>query len=183
MKKYNTLFVVVVSILAVLLLTWVLPITYLNGTLMEEPTSQAGIANLFMYPTYTFYIFVYTFVYLLAVGGLYGLLNRTGAYRSLLDKIVNYTKKHEIVWLVVTVLLISIVVSFTGFTIQALIVLPLIASLVLLLGYDNSGNVIFLDSCGKYRNAKKRNLEQLILGCMSGDSIAHNWMRMVIFSF
>lgn len=136
MKKYNTLFVVVVSILAVLLLTWVLPITYLNGTLMEEPTSQAGIANLFMYPTYTFYIFVYTFVYLLAVGGLYGLLNRTGAYRSLLDKIVNYTKKHEIVWLVVTVLLISIVVSFTGFTIQALIVLPLIASLVLLLGYD-----------------------------------------------
>ena len=54
---------------------------------------------------------------------------------------------------------------------------------LLLLGYDNSGNVIFLDSCSRYRSAKKRNLEQLILGCMSGDGIAHNWMRMVIFSF
>ncbi len=54
---------------------------------------------------------------------------------------------------------------------------------LLLLGYDNSGNVIFLDSCGRYKSAKKRNLEELILGCMSGNSIAHNWMRMVIFSF
>ena len=54
---------------------------------------------------------------------------------------------------------------------------------LLLLGYDNSGNVVFIDSCGRYGSAKKRNLEQLILGCMSGDHTAHNYMRMVIFSF
>lgn len=54
---------------------------------------------------------------------------------------------------------------------------------LLLLGYDTKGNVIFLDSCSRYPHAKKRNLEQLILGCMSGESIARNWMRMVIFSF
>lgn len=136
MKKYNTLFVVLISLLVVVLLTWFLPVTYLNGTLMEEPTTQAGIANIFMYPTYTFYIFVYSFVYLLSVGGLYGLLNKTGAYRVILERLAKFAKKREILWLVVTVLLISIIVSFTGYTIQALIILPFIAGLVLLLGYD-----------------------------------------------
>lgn len=54
---------------------------------------------------------------------------------------------------------------------------------LLLLGYDSNDNVIFLDSCGRYKNAKKRNLSQLINGCMSPDGIAKNWMRMVIFSY
>ena len=53
---------------------------------------------------------------------------------------------------------------------------------ILLLGYDNTGNVIFLDSCGRYPSAKKRNLNELGK-CMSDDGIARDWMRMVIFSF
>ena len=53
---------------------------------------------------------------------------------------------------------------------------------LLLLGYDDDNNVVFLDSCLRYPSAKKRNLEQLA-SCMSNDSIANNWMRMVIFSF
>ena len=53
---------------------------------------------------------------------------------------------------------------------------------LLLLGYDKNGKVIFLDSCGRYQSAKKRTLDELGR-CMSGNSIAKNWMRMVIFSF
>lgn len=53
---------------------------------------------------------------------------------------------------------------------------------LLLLGYDSNGKVVFLDSCTKYPSAKKRTIEQLGK-CMSGDKIAKNWMRMVIFSF
>lgn len=53
---------------------------------------------------------------------------------------------------------------------------------LLLLGYDNDGKVVFLDSCSRYPSAKKRTIEQLGK-CMSPDSIAKNWMRMVIFSF
>lgn len=53
---------------------------------------------------------------------------------------------------------------------------------LLLLGYDSDGKVVFLDSCSKYPSAKKRTIEQLGK-CMSGDKIAKNWMRMVIFDF
>ncbi len=53
---------------------------------------------------------------------------------------------------------------------------------LMLVGYDEKGNVIFLDSCGLYFGAKKRNLQELG-ACMSSDGTANNWMRMVIFSF
>lgn len=136
MKKYNTLFVVAITILLFVLLTWILPITYLSGELIDGERTQAGIMNLFSYPVFTFYNFVYVFIYLLGIGGLYGLLNKTGAYRLILDKVTNHVKERKLLALIVTVLLFAIVVSFTGFTFEALIVLPFIAGVVLLLGYD-----------------------------------------------
>ena len=137
MKKYNTLLVVSITILFVALLTWILPVTYLNGELVEAERAQAGISNLFSYPVFTFYNFIYVFLYLMAIGGLYGILNKTGAYRLILDKVVKHVKGREVICLILTVLLLSLVVSFTGFTFEALIILPFIAGIVFMLGYDN----------------------------------------------
>lgn len=136
MKKYNTLFVVVLTILVIALLTWILPVTYLSGELVEAERTRVGIQELFSYPVFSYYNFIYVFLYLVLIGALYGLLNKTGAYRILLDKVSNHVKGREILCLILTVLLFSIVVSFTGFTFEALIVLPFIAGVVLLLGYD-----------------------------------------------
>ena len=106
MKKYNTLLVVSITILFVALLTWILPVTYLNGELVEAERAQAGISNLFSYPVFTFYNFIYVFLYLMAIGGLYGILNKTGAYRLILDKIVKHVKGREVICLILTVLLL-----------------------------------------------------------------------------
>ena len=105
MKKYNTLFVVTITILVFVLLTWILPITYLNGELISGERTPAGFMNLFSYPVFTFYNFIYIFVYLLGIGGIYGLLNKTGAYRLILDKVVNHIKGREILVLILTVIL------------------------------------------------------------------------------
>ena len=136
MKKYHTLLVVTITILVVMLLTWILPITYYSGELIEGERLQAGIFSGLTYSLFTFYNFIYVFLYLLFTGGLYGLLNRTNAYRVLLDKIVKHVKTRKVLWLVITVLLIALVVSFTGYTFQMLVLLPFIAAIVLLLGYD-----------------------------------------------
>ena len=136
MKKYSTLLVVVITILIVALLTWILPITYLQGELTEAERVQAGIFNVFSYPGFTFYNFIYVFLYLIGIGGLYGLLNKTGAYRIILDRVSNHVKGRELLCLILTVIIIALVVSFTGFTFEALLILPFIAGIVLLLGYD-----------------------------------------------
>lgn len=136
MKKYHTLLVVAITILFVMLLTWILPITYLNGELIAGDRMQAGIFSTLTYSLFTFYNFIYVFLYLLLTGGLYGLLNKTGAYRVLLDRVVKHVKTRKVLWLVITVLLIALVVSFTGYTFQILVILPFIAAVILLLGYD-----------------------------------------------
>ena len=136
MKKYSTLLVVTITILLIALLTWILPVTYLNGELIEAERAQAGLMNLFAYPGFTFYNFIYVFIYLLAIGGIYGLLNKTGAYRIILEKVSNHVKERKVLCLIITVLLISLIVSFTGFTFEALLVMPFIAGVILLLGYD-----------------------------------------------
>lgn len=53
---------------------------------------------------------------------------------------------------------------------------------LLLLGYDDNGDVIFIDSVPYSKKAKKRNIEELSK-CLSGGSIPKNYYRMIIFSF
>ncbi len=136
MKKYHTLLLVAISILFVILLTWIIPGTYLQGELIEAGKVQAGIVNAFSYPLFTFYNFIYVFLFLLFVGGFYGILKNIGAYRVILDRIANHVKERKMLCLILTVLLITLVISFTGFTYEAMIILPFIAGIVLLLGYD-----------------------------------------------
>lgn len=136
MKKYHTLLVVAITILVVVLLTWILPITYYNGELIADTSVPAGIVSTATYGLFTFYNFIYVFIGLLLVGGLYGLLNKVSAYRVLLDKIVKSVKKHQVLYLILTVLVLSIMVAFTGLTFEMLVFLPFIAAVVLLLGYD-----------------------------------------------
>jgi len=136
MKKYHTLLVVAITIFVVVLLTWIFPITYLQGELISGQRVQAGIISTATYGLFTFYNFIYVFLGLLLVGGFYGILNKTSAYRVLLDRLVKHVKKHQVLYLIITVLLLSTIVAFTGFTFEMLVFLPFIAAVVLMLGYD-----------------------------------------------
>lgn len=53
---------------------------------------------------------------------------------------------------------------------------------LLVLGYDDNGNAIFVDSVPYSKNAKKRTLKELSQ-CISGNSISDGYYRMIIFSF
>ncbi len=136
MKKYHTLLVVAISILVVVLLTWIFPITYVNGEMIAGDRLQAGVFSTATYGLFTFYNFIYVFVGLLLVGGLYGILNKVPAYRVLLDRFVKHVKNHKVLYLILTVVVLSTMVAMTGLTFEMLVFLPFIAAIVLLLGYD-----------------------------------------------
>lgn len=136
MKKYNTLFVVIFTVLFLMLLTWLLPVTYLNGTFVSDVRAQMGIMDLFTYPSYLIYNFIYILIYVLLVGVFYGVLNKTGAYRQILDSIVKFLKGKEVIFLCILTLLVSTVVSFTGFTYEAILFFPFIIAIVLMLGHN-----------------------------------------------
>lgn len=137
MKKHNLFKVIGIVILVTVLLTWILPTTYYQYSLVSDGTrSQVGLFDLLSYPTMTLSYFGNIVIFILAVGGFYGILNKTGAYCNLLNKIAKGAKGKEAVLLAIIMIMIALFTSITGAYIGILIIIPFIISLVLLMGYD-----------------------------------------------
>ena len=136
MKKHNLFKVVGISILVTVLLTWILPTTYYQYEITSGARSQVGLFDLFSYPSVVLSYFGNIALYILIIGGFYGILNKIGAYRSILDGIAKKAKGKEYIILMVLILLLSVLTSVCGVSFGLLIVVPFVISLVLLMGYD-----------------------------------------------
>lgn len=134
--KHNTVKVVLVTLLVFMLLSWILPAAYFQGSYIEQGRVQMGIADLFSYPTTALSYFGYIAVYLLVVGGFYGVLNKIGAYRTLLDKLSASFKKHGKVILSAMMVLLAVITSICGLQLGLIMFFPFLVSLILLMGYD-----------------------------------------------
>ena len=144
MKKHNLLKVVLISIVVAALCTWVFSITTIQydqttgaATLLADGTrAEVGLFDLFTYPSQAIYYFSPIFVFVLAVGAFYGIISKTGAYRSLLDKLVKGFKGREWIFLVFSMILIAGLTSISGLNFAMLFLFPLVIAVVLLMGYN-----------------------------------------------
>lgn len=142
MKKYNLLKILAIVFGAYFVLTWIIPASYyssglqyvLDGT--KKVTYPMGIPYLFQLPVETLSYFVSTFIFILSVGGLYGVLSATGVYRKLLDKIVEKIKKRKLLVLLLIMSIIAIISSVVGLELGMFAIFPLVISLIVLMGYD-----------------------------------------------
>lgn len=88
MKKHNTLKAVLITLCVVILLTWLVP----GGSIQTgkfqviKDGSQLGLFNLFSYQQPLLQYFGYVVVFVLVVGGFYGILNNIPAYHALINK-------------------------------------------------------------------------------------------------
>lgn len=142
MKKYNLMKIVIVTIFVTMLLTWLIPASSFNGSIAPGERLTLGIWTLASYPIgslsylgVTSY-FGYVGLFVLAVGGFYGILNRTGVYKNVLDFFIKIFKGKEKWFLVSTIILLSLVSSFVGLTLGLFLFIPLIVSIILIMGYD-----------------------------------------------
>ena len=91
--KHNTVKVVLVTLLIFVLLTWILPAAYFQSSYIEQGRVQMGIFDLFSYPVTAISYFGYIALFLLVVGGFYGVLNKIDAYNVLLDRTAKVFEK------------------------------------------------------------------------------------------
>lgn len=136
MKKHNTLKVVLITILVLLLLTWILPAAYYSGGYVDQGRIQMGLFDLFSYPLTVLSYFGYLAIFVLVVGAFYGVLNKIGAYRSLLDKMVKCFKGKEKIVISVIMVLFAVLTSVCGLQVGLIVFFPMVISLILLMGYD-----------------------------------------------
>ncbi len=136
MKKHNASKVVLITILVFALLTWIFKAAYFSSEYVDQGRVQMGLFDLFSYPLTAFSYFGYIALYLILVGGFYGVLYKIPAYRTFLDRIVAMFDGKEKIFVSIVMILVAVLVSVCGIHIEIFLFFPLIAALILLMGYD-----------------------------------------------
>ncbi|MBP3765792.1 MAG: hypothetical protein J6G98_01245 [Bacilli bacterium] len=139
MNKNNILKVLGIMFLLFIVVSWIIPAGYFNnGEYVGTTIMPIGLFDIVIYPfmTLTSSVFVLMALDILLIGALYGVLNKTGFYSSLLDKMVKKFKGKEKNVLIVTTIIFTTLSSLTGLNLVLVIFVPLFATLLMLLGYD-----------------------------------------------
>ncbi len=128
-KKYGLFKVLTVLLLLVVVATW-----FINGR--QGEVSYLALFDVFFNYIQSFYYFFDTAVFILVVGGFYGLLNRIPAYKKLLNQIADKVSGKSRLFVIVTTIVFALLSSLTGLNVTLLLFIPAIVSIILLLGYD-----------------------------------------------
>ena len=135
-EKNNTLKVVLVTTFALCVLAWILPAAYYSGEYIDQGRVQIGLFDVFNYSLTSLSYFGYIALFIVLVGGFYGILHKIPAYRSFLDKIVAICKGKEAVALSVVMVLLAVITSICGLQMGLILFFPMLAAVILLMGYD-----------------------------------------------
>ena len=134
-SNHGTFIVLGIVILAVTILTWIIKGgTWTYGseggalatfTANEEVTSQ-GINEVFLAIYYAINYYLIQLVFLGILGIFYGVVSKTKGYKVMIKKIASLFKKNEMLFILLTSLLIAV---FTSFTTQPIVVLAFVPML------------------------------------------------------
>lgn len=136
MKKHNTFKIVLGTLLVFAILSWIIPAAYYSGEFVDQGRVQVGLFDLFNYSLTSLSYFGYIGLFLIFVGGFYGILNKIPAYRNLLDAIAKGSQGKEKVILSIIMVLLAVIVSVWGIEIEMLLFVPFIVSVILFMGFD-----------------------------------------------
>lgn len=136
-SKYGLLKVLGISFLVFAVLTWIIPTgTYSGSTYTAGETSPVGLYGLFLNPLYSFGIFVQYIVVFLAIGGLYGVMNKTGVYSKLVEGISSKFENKKTLFLIITMISFILFTSLVGSQVALFVFVPLFIAVLLTLGFD-----------------------------------------------
>ena len=139
MKKTGLFKIIMFILLGMTLLTWIFSASMFNeGNLAELGMLNIGFFDFFslLFRSFSFTYFVQIFIFLVAVGAFYGVLEKTGKYRAWIERIAKNLKGREFYFLAVVALIIVLLTSVFDYGVCIFIFFPFIISIVLLLGYD-----------------------------------------------
>lgn len=128
-KKYGLLKVLGIVLALVVVLSY-----FIDGR--DGAIAYVALGDVFLNYLQSFYYFFDTIIFVLVVGGFYGILNRIPAYKKMLKSIANKVEGKSRLFVVITTIVFALVSSLTGLNGLLLLFVPMVVSLVLLLGYD-----------------------------------------------
>lgn len=136
MKNKNILKVFGIMLLVTFVLTWVVPSTTIESSkLTVGVTAPTGFADIFTSIDVLLVYFMKPTILMLFIGMFYGVINKSGSYKSLVDEIISIFKEHRTIFLGLTVLFYAVTTAFTGIYLPMFMFMPLSISILLGLKY------------------------------------------------
>ena len=137
MKKNGKIILLIIFGLVMCVLSWMVPTGgYQDGLFVSTGISRIGLYDYFLLLYYGFYYNAPDVVYILAVGGLYGVLSQTDGYRKFVSMGAKRIGGYEYVAMLLITFFMGLYVSIAGAILPLFIFVPYIVTIFLKRGKD-----------------------------------------------
>ncbi|MGI6329521.1 MAG: hypothetical protein ACOXZR_01500 [Bacilli bacterium] len=137
MKKKSLLKILGITILVVIILTWIIPSSSFDGySVHQQRITPTGIWDIFNALGMSIAYFWQVGLFILFIGGFYGVLHKTGSLKNLVDLLTKIFKEKGLMFLIITITLFAVFTSLTGIYFPFLIFVPFFMAVILSLGYS-----------------------------------------------
>lgn len=135
--KRNLLKAIGISFLIFVVLSWIIPVgTYSNGEFTKGSVDAVGLFDLVNVPVSTLLTFALYIAVFACIGGLYGVMEKTGALTSWVEKINKKFSGKEKGFLIFTIIFFVVLSSVTGLVLPLFVLVPLFAMILFAMNYD-----------------------------------------------
>ena len=135
--KKKLLKVIGISFLIFVVLSWIIPVgTYSSGELSTNGIDPVGLIDLFNAPIQSFTTFVLYGIVFAVIGGLYGVMEKTGALEKVTEKMTKAFTGKEKGFIILTIIFFLLLSSVTGLIIPLFALVPLFAAVLFAMNYD-----------------------------------------------
>ena len=137
-KNHSLLKVILITFLIFVLLSWIIKSgLFYNGNFYDAGTrTPLGIGDLFSIPFQSFYLYAEYGAIFLLIGGMYGVINKTGAYHNIIKFLARLFKKRRGLAIILVSLFIMLFESIFGVTILTFTLIPFFTSFLAELGFS-----------------------------------------------
>ncbi|HPF82793.1 MAG TPA: hypothetical protein PLV83_01290 [Bacilli bacterium] len=135
-KKFSLFYGIIVCFAIYILLSWFIPTASVaDSAVTAGSTNPVGLFGIVYYGGLTIGTFIQFGLIILAIGGFYGVISKTGVYSKLVDEITKKVAKKDKLFLCITAILFAILNSILGVPFAIMVLVPLFMEVIIKLGY------------------------------------------------
>ncbi len=136
-KENTTIKMILLLTLFLALLSWLIPVGSQNGTaIVSQGLKRVSLYDLLYYPIVALQSFIPQVIFILVVGGFYGVLSQTGKLKPALEKVAKIMKGKEILFLLIVSFILALLSSLFGFDLLLFMFIPALCGIIVLMGFD-----------------------------------------------